>query len=98
MKRRIPNPEKMMLLQPLAPNLTLSMDFMEDCLENGRRFRALNILDDYNREALAIEVDYSFPAYKVVKMIKHILEWLGKPDEIRSDNGTEFLSKDFEVF
>lgn len=98
MKRRIPNPEKKMLLQPVAPNLTWNMDFMEDRLENGRRFRTLNIMDEYNREALAIEVDYSFPAYRVVKMIKRILEWRGKPDEIRSDNGTEFIAKDLEVF
>ena len=97
-KRRIPNPEKRVLLQPIAPNITWSMDFMEDRLENGRRFRTLNIIDDYNREALAIEVDYSFTSYKVIKIIKRIMEWRGKPDEIRSDNGTEFIAKDFEVF
>jgi len=97
-KRRIPNPEKTTLLQPLRHNLTWSMDFMEDRLENGRKFRTLNILDDFNREALTIEVDYSFPAYKVVKLVKRVIEWRGKPEEIRSDNGTEFIAKDFEVF
>jgi putative transposase len=97
-KRRIPNPEKKMLLQPVAPNLTWSIDFMEDRLENGRKFRTLNILDDYNREALTIDVDYSFPAYKVVKLIKRVIEWRGKPDELRSDNGTEFIAKEFEGF
>jgi putative transposase len=71
---------------------------MEDRLENGRRFRVLNVLDDFNREALAIEIDYSFPAYKVVKLIKRIIEWRGTPEEIRSDNGTEFIAKEFEVF
>ena len=98
MKRRIPNPEKKTLLQPVRHNLTWSLDFMEDRLENGRRFRVLNVLDDFNREALAIEIDYSFPAYKVVKLIKRIIEWRGTPEEIRSDNGTEFIAKDFEVF
>jgi putative transposase len=98
MKRRIPNPEKTNLLQPIKPNLTWSMDFMEDRLENGRKVRILNILDDYNREALAIEVDYSFPAHKVVKMLKRVIEWRGKPEEIRTDNGTEFLAKIFEDF
>jgi putative transposase len=97
-KRRIPNPEKTTLLQPLRHNLTWSLDFMEDRLENGRKFRTLNILDDFNREALTIEVDYSFPAYKVVKLVKRVIEWRGKPEEIRSDNGTEFIAKDFEVF
>ena len=61
-KRRIPNPAKQVLLQPIQPNLTWSIDFMEDRLENGRKFRALNIIDDYNREALTIDIDYSFPS------------------------------------
>ena len=98
MKRRIPNPEKRSLLQPVRHNLTWSLDFMEDRLENGRKFRVFNIIDDYNREALAIEVDFSFPAYKVVKLVERVIEWRGKPEEIRTDNGTEFIAKDFEVF
>ena len=97
-KRRIPNPEKTTLLQPIKPNLTWSLDFMEDRLENGRKFRTLNILDDYNREILTIDVDYSFPANKVVKMIKRAIEWRGKPEEFRTDNGPEFIAKEFEVF
>ncbi len=97
-KRRIPNPEKKVLLQPLSPNLTWSLDFMEDRLENGRKFRTLNIIDDFNREVLAIEVDYSFPSMKVVDMVKRVIEWRGKPEEIRSDNGTEFIAKAFEGF
>jgi len=98
MKRRIANPEKKVLLQPIHPNLTWSIDFMEDRLENGRKFRTLNIMDDYNREALAIEVDYSFPSLKVVEMLKRVIEWRGKPEEIRSDNGTEFIAKVFDDF
>ena len=98
MKRRLPNPEKKALLQPIRHNITWSLDFMEDRLENGRKFRTLIILDDYNREALTIEVDYSFPAYKVVKHLKRVIEWRGKPEEIRTDNGPEFIAKDFEVF
>ena len=86
MKRRIPNPEKKSLLQPVRHNLTWSLDFMEDRLENGRKFRTFNIIDDYNREALAIEVEFSFPAYKVVKFVKRVIEWRGKPEEIRTDN------------
>lgn len=52
-KRRIPNPARPVLLQPIRPNLTWSMDFIEDGLENGRKFRTFNIIDDYNGEALA---------------------------------------------
>jgi putative transposase len=97
-KRRIPNPEKTSLLQPIRANITWSLDFMEDRLENGRKFRTLNILDDYNREALSIEADYSFPAYKVIKMLKRVIEWRGQPEEIRTDNGPEFIAKIFEDF
>lgn len=98
MKRRIVNPEKKALLQPIRANLTWSIDFMQDSLENGRMFRTLNILDDYNRQALAIEVEYSFPSSRVVEMINRVIEWRGKPEEIRSDNGTEFIAKAFEGF
>src|SRR6185312_8209983 len=60
-KRRIPNPEKRPLVQPELKNETWSMDFVEDRLENGRKIRTLNIIDDYNREALAMEVSFPFP-------------------------------------
>lgn len=98
MKRRIPNPEKKALLQPIAPNIIWSMDFMHDVLDNGRKFRTLNIIEDYNREALEVQVDYSFSAEKVVRAIERIIECKGKPQEIRSDNGTEFIAKTFEGF
>jgi len=97
-KRRVSNSERHLLLQPLYPNITWSIDFMEDKLTNGRRFRTLNIIDDYNREALNIVVDYSFPSDKVVETIEQIIEWRGQPEEIRSDNGTEFTAKAFEGF
>ena len=71
---------------------------MEDRLVNGRKFRTFNVLDDYNREALSIEVDYSFPSEKVVKLMQQIIEWPVKPENIRSDNGTEFTAKAFEGF
>jgi len=97
-KRRIPNPEKTPLLQPISSNLTWSIDFMDDRLINGRKFRTLNMIDDYNREALAVDIEFSFPSERVVERIKDIIEWKGKPDEIRSDNGTEFVAKSFEAF
>jgi putative transposase len=97
-KRRIPNPDKRPLLQPVYPNLTWSMDFMHDALYNGRKFRTFNLIDDYNREALAIEVAYSLSSEMVIGVIQQIIEWRGKPLEIRSDNGPEFLAKAFEGF
>ena len=62
------------------------MDFMADCLEDGRAFRLLNVLDAFNREGLGIEVDFSLPAERVVRSLNRIIEWRGKPKAIRVDN------------
>jgi len=97
-KRRIPNPNKQALLQPLSPNITWSMDFMHDVLEDGRKVRVLNVIDDFNREALMCYAAYSFPSSKVIELIERLIEWYGKPVNIRTDNGTEFIAKAFEGF
>jgi putative transposase len=97
-KRRIPNPEKRPLLQPALMNDTWSMDFVEDRLENGRKIRTLNIIDDHNREALAMEVSFSFPAERVIQVLKQCIEWHGKPKRIRSDNGPEFIADKTKKF
>ena len=69
-----------------------SMDFMHDQLENGRSYRLFNVLDDFNREGLVIEVDFSLPAELVVRALDQIIEWRGKPNQIRCDNGPEYIS------
>ena len=74
------------------------MDFVEDRLENGRKIRTLNILDDYNREAVAMEVSFSFPAERVIDVLTQCMEWRGKPKKIRSDNGTEFIAAKTKQF
>jgi putative transposase len=66
---------------PEAPNLVRSMDFMADSLEDGRQFRLLNVLDDFNREGLGIEVDFSLPAERVIRSLNQIIEWRGKPQQ-----------------
>ena len=81
-----------MLAVPEAPNMTWSMDFMADRLEDGRQFRLLNVLDDFNREGLGIEVDFSSPAERVICSLNRIIEWRGKPGTIRVDNGPEYIS------
>ena len=80
------------LAVPDAPNMTWSMDFMADRLGDGRAFRLLNVLDDFNREGLGIEVDFSLPAARVIRSLDRIIEWRGKPATIRVDNGPEYIS------
>ena len=69
---------------------------MSDALSNGRTFRTLNVIDDYNREALWIEVDTSLPAERVVRVLEQLLDWRGKPACIRMDNGPELISHRLE--
>ena len=80
------------LAVPTAINQVWSMDFMHDQLEDGRCFRLFNVIDDFNREALAIEVDFSLPSSRVKRTLEQIIEWRGKPAAIRCDNGPEYTS------
>lgn len=77
---------------PTAPNQVWSIDFMSDGLSDGRKLRTFNVLDDYNREGLAIDVDLSLPSTRVIRSLEQIIEWRGKPAAIRCDNGPEFIS------
>jgi len=88
LKREVPDA----LSVPESPNVTWSMDFMADRLADGRAFRLLNVLDDFNREGLGIEVDFSLPAERVIRSLDNIIEWRGKPKTIRVDNGPEYIS------
>lgn len=92
-KKRLPIRVKAPLLRPIAPNITWSLDFMHDTLANGKTIRTLNVIDDFNREALSITVDASLPAGRVVRELDKLLEWRGKPEKIRSDNGPEFIAE-----
>jgi putative transposase len=91
-KRRLPERIKQPLAVPGGLNQSWSMDFMSDSLVDGRRFRLLNIIDDYNRESLWIEVDTSLPSLRVIRVLERLLEMRGKPLRIRVDNGPEFVS------
>ncbi|ATB60839.1 Xcd1 transposase peptide 2 (plasmid) [Xanthomonas citri pv. fuscans] len=68
------------------------MDFMHDQLADGRSFRLFNVLDDFNREGLGIEVDLSLPSARVIRSLEQIIDWRGKPNAIRCDNGPEYIS------
>ena len=91
-KKRLPKRDAIALQAATVMNHCWSMDFMSDSLYDGRRFRTLNILDDFNREALAIEVDTSLTAERVVRVLNRGCEWRGYPQTLRVDNGPEFIS------
>lgn len=92
-KRRLPSRYPQPLSVPALLNHSWSMDFMSDALSYGRRFRTLNIMDDFNREILAIEIDLSLPGQRVVRVLDRIATERGYPARIRMDNGPEFISK-----
>lgn len=91
-KKRLPERIKQPLTIPDAPNQVWSIDFMSDSLVDGRKFRLFNVLDDFNRESLAIEVDTSLPSLRVIRVLNRIIAERGKPANLRSDNGPEFIS------
>jgi putative transposase len=91
-KKRIVREKPIPLVVPDEINQCWSMDFMHHKLTDGRSFRLLNVIDDHNREGLAIEVDFSLPAVRVIRTLDQIIEWRGKPKVIRSDNGPEYIS------
>lgn len=94
-KKRLP----VRLRQPLTvipqPNAVWAIDFMSDTLYGGRRFRTLNILDEGVREGLAIGVDTSLPAERVIRVLDQVVAWRGHPQALRLDNGPELLAERF---
>ena len=93
-KRRIQRDKPDALSVPVAVNQVWSMDFMSDSLADGRSLRTFNVIDDYNREALAIDVDLSMPSARVIRSLEQVIEWRGKPAAIRCDNGPEYISNE----
>lgn len=94
-KKRLPAREAKTLQPPGLPNKQWSLDFMSDSLRTGRPFRSLNILDEYNREALWIEIDSSLPARRVTRVLDQVAEWRGQyPQQLRLDNGPEFIARE----
>ena len=92
-KKRLPARVKQALFQPQSINEVWSVDFMNDALWDGRTFSLLNIIDDYNREVLHIEVDTSLPTTRLIRSLEYLREFRGLPKMIRVDNGPEFISQ-----
>lgn len=92
MQKRVPT------VIPMGPNERWSMDFVSDQLSDGRVFRTLNIVDDFSRESLAIEVDASLSGLRVARVLDRIAEMRGLPKAIVIDNGPEFTSRALDVW
>lgn len=97
-RKRLPARAKQQLFVPDGPNKVWSMDFMQDSLWDGRRFRLLNIVDDYNRQALWIEPGVSLPASRVIRVLAYLEESRGLPGMIRVDNGPELISQELDLW
>ena len=91
-KRRLPVRKAVAAQVPEQPNQMWSMDFMHDALYNGRKVKVLNILEEYNRQALAMVVDTGISSMRVIEVLDRLIEKYGKPVCIKTDNGPEFIS------
>ena len=97
-RKRIGAVERQPLAIPTRPNERWSMDFISDALSEGRKFRSLNIVDDFNRECLAAEVDTSITGGRVVRVLERLGELRGLPQILVMDNGPEFAGQALDVW
>lgn len=91
-KRRLPCRLRRPLSVSASLNQVWAIDFMADALYGGSWFRTFNVIDEANREALAIEVAQSIPSLRVIRVLEQLIEMHGKPKALRLDNGAEFTS------
>lgn len=94
-KKRIPPRTRRSLFVPEQPNQVWSADFMSDSLYAGKRFRTFNVIDGFNREILAIEIDTSLTSKRLIRVFERLREQRGLPKVLRVDNGPEFLIHKF---
>ena len=94
-KRRVPVRLRQPLVAPERLNDTWALDFMVDALYDGRPFRALTVIDEGNREALAIEIGTSIPSPRVIRVLDELVRLYGRPARVRVDNGPELVADAF---
>lgn len=97
-KKRLPARVKQQLFHPDSINQVWSIDYMHDSLWDGRNYRLLNIMDDYNRQILVIDADTSLPAPRLIRALERLKETRGLPLMIRVDNGPEFISTKLDLW
>ncbi len=97
-RKRMGAVERQALAIPVRSNERWSMDFISDALSAGGKFRSLNIVDDFNRECLAAEVDTSIPGARVVRVLERLRERRGLPQVLVMDNGPEFAGQAVDVW
>lgn len=93
-KKRLPNRVRQELFVPANPNRIWSADFMSDSLYCGKRYRTFNVIDDFNREALHIEIDTSLSSKRLVRVFEILSLERGLPEVLRVDNGPEFIGNE----
>ena len=94
-KQRLPKRERVPLYVPEHPDVVWSADFMLDALACGRPFRTFNLIDDFNREGVHIEIDTSITSARLVRIFERIAQERPLPQVLRTDNGPEFLGEAF---
>lgn len=92
-RRRVCAAYRVVRLEAGSVNESWSMDFLCDTLFDGRRFRALTLVDNFSRESLGIEVGQNIGGNQVVALLERVKGERGAPKTIRCDNGPEFVSK-----
>ncbi len=80
-------------LRAEKPNHVWSYDFIEDRTHDGRKYRMLNVIDEFTHECLAIRVNRKLKAVDVIDVLSDLFILRGVPEHIRSDNGAEFTAK-----
>ena len=97
-KKRLKSEVRGQTEKPTAPCQLWTMDFVSDALSDGRSFRALNLIDAFTRQCLAIETDTSLGGERVVRVLDNVVARCGKPQVMQIDNGPEFRSKALDLW
>ena len=95
-RKRLPKRDRIALSVPVRLNHVWSVDFISDALACGRRFRTVNVIDDFNRQSVHIEIDTSINSARLVRIFEQIKRDQGLAKIIRTDNGPEFLGEAFK--